>query len=168
MDKKNAIFAMLLALMIMLVPAAYAAGNVYVTSSGRQYEVRFEATPINCGGSVSPAHINIVLRGTNFHIGVTSKGLCFGNKNYGFNVAKLLKDLFSNQDSKKLMSNSRISDMFTKLLKSSTSPLILGMINPCMIMIVFSGTPKECDGSGSVEKCRQALQRICNPASQFR
>ena len=157
MNKKKMIVAVFLALVVMLVPAAYAAGNVYVTSSGRQFEVRFEAKPVNCGGSIAPAHINVVLGGVNFHIGVTSKGLCIGNKNYGFNVAKMLKELFSNQDSKKLLSNSRVEDMFTKLLRASTSPIIPIVIHPCILELVFGGTlPAKCGGSSaSLDYCIQ-------------
>lgn len=157
MNKKKAIVAILLVLAIMSLPAAYAAGNVYVTSSGRQFEVRFEAKPINCGGTIAPAHINIVLGSINYHIGITSKGFCIGSKNYGFNVAKMLKELFSNQDSKKLMSNSRITDMFTKLIRTSTSPMIPVIIHPCMLALVFGGTlPAKCGGSSaSLDYCMQ-------------
>ena len=156
---------LLLAVLIAFLPAAHAAGNVQVTSSGRLFEVRFGAEPIYCGGKVSPAHINIVVGGVNFHIGVTPNGFCVGGREFGFDRGKMLKELFSNKASKDLLANSRVAEFFSKLAKNApklmTAPIIMIDVGQCN---VFPGgcswkqqTPTKVDPS----YCKRN-PRMCN------
>ncbi|MEM2916704.1 MAG: hypothetical protein QXT19_05115 [Candidatus Woesearchaeota archaeon] len=112
------ILMFVLILFLAFLPTAYAAGNVQVKSSGKLFEVRFELKPIKCGKSVSPAHINVVVLGNNFHIGITPNGFCvkeLGGKEFGFDAKKLLKELFSSKVAKDLLANSRINEFFSTL-----------------------------------------------------
>jgi len=159
------ILALFLVVFVAFLPAAHAAGNVQVTSSGRLFEVRFEANPINCGGKVSPAHINIVVGGANFHIGVAPNGFCVGGREFGFDAGKILKELFSNKASKDLLANSRVAEFFSKLAKNApklmTVPITMIDVGQCN---VFPGgcswkqqEPKKVDPS----YCRKN-PRMCN------